>query len=99
MITLLIIIFIICMVVMKIKDTPEQEREHQARYLGEDFADKEYYRKKAKQQIKEEDRQEIKEHPGNLFIAGKQGWTLPDRIKERTEKLQKEAIEEEQNNK
>ena len=99
MITLLIIIFIICMVVMKIKDTPEQEREHQARYLGEDFADKEYYRKKAKQQIKEEDRQEIKEHPGNLFIAGKQGWTLPDRIKERTEKLQREAIEEDKNNK
>ena len=99
MITLLIIIFIICMVVMKIKDTPEQEREHQARYLGENFADKEYYRKKAKQQIKEEDRQEIKEHPGNLFIAGKQGWTLPDRIKERAEKLQREAIEEEQNNK
>ena len=99
MITLLIIIFIICMVVMKIKDTPEQEREHQARYLGEDFADKEYYRKKAKQQIKEEDRQEIKEHPGNLFIAGKQGWTLPDRIKERTENLQREAIEEDKNNK
>ena len=99
MITLLIIIFIICMVVMKIKDTPEQEREHQARYLGENFADKEYYRKKAKQQIKEEDRQEIKEHPGNLFIAGKQGWTLPDRIKERAEKLQREAIEENKNNK
>lgn len=99
MITLLIIIFIICMVVMKLKDSPEQEREHQARYLGEDFADKEYYRKKAKQQIKEEDRQEIKEHPGNLFIAGKQGWTLPDRIKERAEKLQREAIEENKNNK
>ena len=29
----------------------------------------------------------------------KQGWTLPDRVKERAEKLQKEAIEEEQNNK
>ena len=99
MITLLIIIFIICMVVMKNKDTPEQAREHQARYLGENFADKEYYRKKAKQQIKEEDRQEIKEHPGNLFIAGKQGWTLPDRIKERAEKLQREANEEEKNNK
>ena len=99
MITLLIIIFIICMVVMKIKDTPEQEREHQARYLGQEFADKEYYRKKAKQQIKEEDNKELKEHPWNLFIAGKQGWTLPDRVKERAEKLQKEAIEEEQNNK
>ena len=99
MITLLIIIFIICMVVMKIKNTPEQEREHQARYLGEDFADKEYYRKKAKQQIKEEDRQEIKEHPENLFIAGKQGWTLLDRIKERAEKLQREAVEEDKNNK
>src|SRR5699024_12084093 len=81
MITLLVIIFIICMVVMKIKDSPEQEREHQARYLGEDFANKEYYRKKAKQQIKEEDRQEIKEHPGNLFIAGKQGWTLQTELK------------------
>ena len=99
MITLLIIIFIICMVVMKIKDSPEQEREHQARYLGEDFADKEYYRKKAKQQIKEEDKQEIKDNPYNVFIGMKQGWTLPDRVKERAEKLQKEAIEEEQNNK
>ena len=55
--------------------------------------------KKAKQQIKEEDRQEIKEHPGNLFIAGKQGWTLLDRIKERAEKLQREAVEEDKNNK
>ena len=99
MITLLVIIFIISMVVMKIKDSPEQEREHVERYLGEDFADKEYYRKKAKQQIKEEDRQEIKEHPGNLFIAGKQGWTLLDRIKERAEKLQREAVEEDKNNK
>ena len=99
MITLLIIIFIICMVVMKIKDTPEQEREHQARYLGQEFADKEYYRKKAKQQIKEEDNKELKEHPGNLFIAGKQGWTLLDRIKERAEKLQREAVEEDKNNK
>src|SRR5699024_254071 len=99
MITLLIIIFIICMVVMKLKDSPEQEREHQASYLGEEFADKEYYRKKTKQQIKEEDRQEIKEQPGNVFIASKQGWTLPDRIKERAEKLQREANEEEKNNK
>ena len=99
MITLLVIIFIICMVVMKIKDTPEQEREHQARYLGQEFADKEYYRKKAKQQIKEEDKQEIKDNPYNVFIGMKQGWTLPDRVEERAEKLQKEAIEEEQNNK
>ena len=99
MITLLIIIFIICMVVMKIKDSPEQEREHVQRYLGEDFADQEYYSNKAKRQIKEEVNREIKEHPGNLFIAGKQGWTLPDRIKERAEKLQREANEEEKNNK
>ena len=99
MITLLVIIFIICMIVMRIKDTPEQERKHQARYLGEEFANKEYYRKEAKRQIKEEDNKELKEHSGNLFIAGKQGWTLPDRIKERAEKLQKEVIEEEQNNK
>ena len=99
MITLLIIIFIICMVVMKIKDSPEQEREHVQRYLGEDFATKEYYRKEAKRQIKEEDKQEIKDNPYNVFIGMKQGWTLPDRVKERVEKLQKEAIEEEQNNK
>ena len=65
MITLLVIIFIICMVVMKIKDTPEQEREHQARYLGQEFADKEYYRKKAKQQIKEEDNKELTEEQNN----------------------------------
>lgn len=87
MITLLIIIFIICMVVMKIKDSPEQEREHQARYLGEDFANREYYRKKAKKQIKEEDKQEAAERPFNMFIPMKQGYTLPDRIKERAEKL------------
>ena len=99
MITLLIIIFIICMVVMKIKDTPEQEREHVQRYLGEDFATKDYCKTVAKKQIKQEDKQEIKDNPYNVFIGMKQGWTLPDRVKERAEKLQKEAIEEEQNNK
>ena len=99
MITLLVIIFIICMIVMKIKDTPEQEREHQARYLGQEFADKEYYKTLAKKQIKAEDKQEIKDNPYNVFIGMRQGWTLPDRVKERAEKLQKEAIEEEQNNK
>lgn len=99
MITLLVIIFIICMVVMKMKDSPEQEREHQARYLGEDFANKEYYRKEAKRQIKEEDNKEIKEHPGNLLIAGKQGWTLSDRIKERAEKLAELDKLDEDNNK
>src|SRR5699024_9296084 len=65
MITLLVIIFIICMVVMKMKDSPEQEREHQARYLGEDFANKEYYRKEAKRQIKEEDKKELKKEQKN----------------------------------
>ena len=89
MITLLIIIFIICMVVMKIKDSPEQEREHQARYLGEDFANKEYYRKEAKRQIKEEDKQEAAERPFNMFIPMRQGYTLPDRVKERQYKLAK----------
>src|SRR5699024_5211487 len=98
MMTLLVIIFIICMVVMKIKDSPEQEREHQARYLGEDTANKEYNRKEAKRQIKKQDNKELKEHPGNLFIDGKQRRTLPDRIKERAEKLQSEAHEEEKNN-
>lgn len=87
MITLLIIIFIICMVAMKIKDSPEQEREHQARYLGEDFANKEYYRKEAKRQIKEEDKQEAAERPFNMFIPMRQGYTLPDRVKERQYKL------------
>ena len=95
MITLLIIIFIICMVVMKIKDTPEQEREHQARYLGEDFADKEYYRKKAKQQIKEEDKDELRIANNSFKLAWQQGNTRKDRIKKRTAEL----IEEEQNNK
>ena len=99
MITLLIIIFIICMVVMKIKDSPEQEREHVQRYLGQEFADKEYYRKEAKRQIKEEDKQEAAEKPFNMFIPMRQGYTLPDRVKERTEKLQRESIEKDKNNK
>lgn len=99
MITLLIIIFIICMVVMKIKDTPEQEREHQARYLGEDFADKEYYRKEAKRQIKEEDKQEAAERPFNMFIPMRQGYTLPDRVKERQYKLAKLDELNKENNK
>lgn len=99
MITLLIIIFIICMVVMKLKDSPEQEREHQARYLGEDFADKEYYRKEAKRQIKEEDKQEAAERPFNMFIPMRQGYTLPDRVKERQYKLAKLDELNKENNK
>lgn len=99
MITLLIIIFIICMVVMKLKDSPEQEREHQARYLGEDFANKEYYRKEAKRQIKEEDKQEAAERPFNMFIPMRQGYTLPDRVKERQYKLAKLDELNKENNK
>lgn len=99
MITLLIIIFIICMVVMKMKDSPEQEREHQARYLGEDFANKEYYRKEAKRQIKEEDKQEAAERPFNMFIPMRQGYTLPDRVKERQYKLAELDKLDEDNNK
>lgn len=99
MITLLIIIFIICMVVMKIKDLPEQEREHQARYLGEDFANKEYYRKEAKRQIKEEDKQEAAERPFNMFIPMRQGYTLPNRVKERQYKLAKLDELNKENNK
>ena len=99
MITLLVIIFIICMVVMKIKDSPEQEREHQARYLGEDFANKEYYRKEAKRQIKEEDKQEAAERPFNMFIPMRQGYTLPDRVKERQYKLAKLDELNKENNK
>lgn len=99
MITLLVIIFIICMVVMRIKDSPEQEREHQARYLGEDFANKEYYRKEAKRQIKEEDKQEAAERPFNLFIPMRQGYTLPNRVKERQYKLAKLDELNKENNK
>lgn len=99
MITLLIIIFIICMVVMKMKDSPEQEREHQSRYLGEDFANKEYYRKEAKRQIKEEDKQEAAERPFNMFIPMRQGYTLPDRVKERQYKLAKLDELDKENNK
>ena len=99
MITLLIIIFIICMVVMKIKDTPEQEREHQARYLGQEFADKEYYKTLAKKQIKEEDKQEAAERPFNMFIPMRQGYTLPNRVKERQYKLAKLDELNKENNK
>ena len=95
MITLLIIIFIICMVVMKIKDTPEQEREHVQRYLGEDFATKDYCKTVAKKQIKQEDKEELRKANNNFKLAWQQGNTRKDRIKERTAELMKE----EQNNK
>ena len=94
MITLLIIIFIICMVVMKIKDTPEQEREHQARYLGQEFADKEYYKTLAKKQIKQEDKEALRLSNNQYKLAFQQGKTKKERIKKRVKELT-----EEQNNK
>ena len=94
MITLLIIIFIICMVVMKIKDTPEQEREHQARYLGQEFADKEYYKTLAKKQIKQEDTEALRLSNNQYKLAFQQGKTKKERIKKRVKELTKE-----QNNK
>ena len=94
MITLLIIIFIICMVVMKIKDTPEQEREHQARYLGQEFADKEYYKTLAKKQIKQEDKEALRLSNNQYKLAFQQGKTKKERIKKRVKELTKE-----QNNK
>ena len=95
MITLLIIIFIICMVVMKIKDTPEQEREHVQRYLGEDFATKDYCKTLAKKQIKQEDKDALRMANNSFKLAWQQGDTRKDRIKKRTAELMKE----EQNNK
>ena len=94
MITLLVIIFIICMVVMKIKDTPEQEREHQARYLGQEFADKEYYKTLAKKQIKQEDKEALRLSNNQYKLAFQQGKTKKERIKKRVKELT-----EEQNNK
>ena len=94
MITLLIIIFIICMVVMKIKDSPEQEREHQARYLGQEFADKEYYKTLAKKQIKQEDKEALRLSNNQYKLAFQQGKTKKERIKKRVKELT-----EEQNNK
>ena len=94
MITLLVIIFIICMVVMKIKDSPEQEREHQARYLGQEFADKEYYKTLAKKQIKQEDKEALRLSNNQYKLAFQQGKTKKERIKKRVKELT-----EEQNNK
>ena len=94
MITLLVIIFIICMVVMKIKDSPEQEREHQARYLGQEFADKEYYKTLAKKQIKQEDKEALRLSNNQYKLAFQQGKTKKERIKKRVKELTKE-----QNNK
>ena len=90
MITLLIIIFIICMVVMKIKDTPEQEREHQARYLGQEFADKEYYKTLAKKQIKQEDKEALRLSSNQYKLAFQQGKTKKERIKKRVKELTEE---------
>ena len=94
MITLLVIIFIICMIVMRIKDTPEQEREHQARYLGQEFADKEYYKTLAKKQIKQEDKEALRLSNNQYKLAFQQGKTKKERIKKRVKELTKE-----QNNK
>lgn len=90
MITLLIIIFIICMVVMKIKDSPEQEREHQARYLGQEFADKEYYKTLAKKQVKAEDKKLLRENNNSFKLSFELGQTRRERIKEREAKLVEE---------
>ena len=98
MITLLIIIFIVSMIIIKKRESAKDKRDANLHYFGEEFADREYFKDLARQQIKEEDMKEINEHPGNLFIAGRQGWTLPKRVKERTEKLRNEAIQEVQNN-
>ena len=94
MITLLIIIFIICMVVMKIKDSPEQEREHVQRYLGEDFATKDYCKTVAKKQIKQEDKEALRLSNNQYKLAFQQGKTKKERIKKRVKELT-----EEQNNK
>ena len=90
MITLLVIIFIICMVVMKIKDSPEQERDHVQRYLGEDFATKDYCKTVAKKQIKQEDKDELRMSNNSFKLAWQQGSTRKDRIKKRTAELMKE---------
>lgn len=87
MITLLVIIFIICMIVMRIKDTPEQEREHVKRYLGEDFATKDYCKTLAKKQIKQEDKQLLIENNNSAKLSFKLGQTRRERIKEREAKL------------
>lgn len=94
MITLLVIIFIICMVVMKIKDSPEQEREHVERYLGEDFATKDYCKTVAKKQIKQEDKEALRLSNNQYKLAFQQGKTKKERIKKRVKELT-----EEQNNK
>ena len=94
MITLLVIIFIICMVVMKIKDSPEQEREHVQRYLGEDFATKDYCKTVAKKQIKQEDKEALRLSNNQYKLAFQQGKTKKERIKKRVKELTKE-----QNNK
>ena len=94
MITLLVIIFIICMIVMKIKDTPEQEREHVQRYLGEDFATKDYCKTVAKKQIKQEDKEALRLSNNQYKLAFQQGKTKKERIKKRVKELT-----EEQNNK
>ena len=94
MITLLVIIFIICMVVMKIKDSPEQEREHVERYLGEDFATKDYCKTVAKKQIKQEDKEALRLSNNQYKLAFQQGKTKKERIKKRVKELTKE-----QNNK
>ena len=87
MITLLVIIFIICMIVMRIKDTPEQEREHVKRYLGEDFATKDYCKTLAKKQIKQEDKQLLIENNNSAKLSFKLGQTRRATIKEREAKL------------
>ncbi|WWT40229.1 hypothetical protein [Staphylococcus phage PT1-4] len=55
MITLLVIIFIVSMIVMKIRETKEEKRESDTRHFGEEFANKEYYRKIAQEQVRQED--------------------------------------------
>lgn len=90
MITLLVIIFIVSMIVLRIKSTPEEERDHLERYLGKDVADKEYYKMLAKEQIKEEDKEELKLSINKYKLSFQQGKTKKERIQKRIAELIKE---------
>ena len=60
------------------------------RSLGQEFADKEYYKTLAKKQIKQEDKDELRMANNSFKLAWQQGSTRKDRIKERTAELMKE---------
>lgn len=88
----LVIVFTVLWIVFGMRRTPEEKRDERAQFLGEDFAREKYYRDLANKQIDKEDKEAREKNPWNLWLAFKQGYTLPDRVEQRVLELAKKDV-------